>query len=114
MPTSVGAQNLSAAIAAMIYTQKKIRFGHTNVVADAIKNPVRQLEASNRLLPMRREIDQAIRDRFVNDEVDVFRTVQINAEKAEKFGTGNCEEQASTAFMFLLRLGTVTVDYCRW
>ena len=113
MPSLIGAQNLSAAIAAMSYTASKLKVGHTNVLADALKTPVRQLQAMNRILPMRREIDQAIEDRYVSDD-DVFRTVQINAEKAEKFGTGNCEEQASTAFMHLLRMNSVAVDYCRW
>lgn len=113
MPTITGIQNLSAAVETMKVTAAKLKFGHTNQVADALKTPVRQLEAMNRLLPMRREIDKAIKDRFVSDD-DVFRTVQINAEKAEKYGTGNCEEQASTAFIHLLRMNSVTVDYCRW
>jgi hypothetical protein len=113
MATVTGAQNLSAAVSAMAYTAGKLRIGHTNVVSDALKTPAREIEALNRILPMRREIDKAIDDRFVADE-DVFRTVQIIAEKAEKYATGNCEEQASTAFMYLLRLNKVNVDYCRW
>lgn len=113
MPSLAASVNLAAALEAMAYTAKKLKFGHTNVVKDAVKTPVREIEAINRRFPMRREIDQAHEDRFVNDD-DAFRTVRINAEKAEKYGVGNCEEQASTAFMYLYRLQKVSIDYCRW
>lgn len=113
MATIVGSSNLEAARGAFHYTGTKLIYGHTNKAKEAIADPVRQLNAMNVYFKTRNEVDQALKDRFVSDE-DPYRRVQIMAEKAEKYGFGNCEEQSAVAYMYLSKLGAYPIDWCRW
>ncbi len=113
MPTSVGLQYLDAARQAFYYTGNKLVHGTTNKPLEAITQPVRQLNAMNVFFKTRNEVDKALEDRFVSD-TDPYRRVQIMAEKAEKYGFGNCEEQSSVAYMYLSRLSRYPIDWCRW
>jgi len=113
MTTPAGLMNMEAARAAFYYTATKLVFGTTNKPYEAVTQPVRQLSAMNVYFKTRNEVDQALQDRFVAD-TDPYRRVQIMAEKAEKYGFGNCEEQSSVAYMYLSKLGKYTIDWCRW
>src|SRR5436190_17646149 len=104
MATPAGLMNMEAARGAFYYTATKLVFGTTNKPYEAVTQPVRQLSAMNVYFKTRNEVDQALQDRYVAD-TDPFRRVQIMAEKAEKYGFGNCEEQSSVAYTYLSQLG---------
>jgi len=106
---------LMHAHAANQYTKQKMIYGSSNDLSK-ITGPVRFIQNIGIGLVntmARSEADRDIDTLRVAD-FDTRRQMEIWAEKAEKYGAGNCGEQSAIAFSSLRRRGVEPLTWARW
>jgi hypothetical protein len=103
------------ATAANKYVQQKMTYGSSNDPSK-ITGPVSFVTNIGVGLMnsiARNEADVKIARLGVAD-FNTRKQMEIWAEKAEKYGAGNCGEQSAIAFMFLMRKSVEPLTWTRW
>jgi hypothetical protein len=106
---------MAAANAALSFTKAKMVYGSSNDVRK-ITGPVSFVKNIgvgfiNQIA--RNEADVEI-DRLRVADYDTRRQMEIWAEKAEKYGAGNCGEQSAIAFVHLRKKSVEPITWTRW
>lgn len=103
-----------AALDGCRYVKQMMTTGASNSLSKAMdRGLVNQVAAMFRVSTVRSEADATITLRNIKNW-DTNRTMQVWAEKAKKYGAGNCGEQSALAFYYLRSKGVGPLDWARF
>ena len=103
--------NLAAALEAVRFVKGKMKYGAKNKVKDLIKSRGESLDCVDTLRGLASTREAEILTNYAdNAHAGAEREAELNAMLAAKLGCGNCNEQASLAFIYLRDKGVFPID----
>lgn len=103
--------NLAAALEAVRFVKGKMSYGAKNKVKDIIKSRGESIDCVDTLRGLAKTREDEIVSLYAdNAHAGAEREAELNAMLAAKMGCGNCNEQASLAFIFLRDKGVFPID----
>lgn len=103
--------NLAAALEAVRFVKSKMILGAKNKVKDIVRSRGASIDCVDNLRGMATGRESEILRLYAdNANAGAEREAELNADLAARFGCGNCNEQASLAFIYLRDKGVFPLD----